>query len=60
MYANYFNPYVQIEPDLLAAPGVEGWSLRSLPGRARLVTSLTLPVSPPSPPALAPPGPYPT
>src|SRR6266568_535487 len=30
------------------------------PGRARLVTSLTLPVSPPSPPALAPPGPYPT
>jgi hypothetical protein len=26
---NYFNHYVQTEPDLPAAPGLEGWSPRS-------------------------------
>jgi hypothetical protein len=29
MYTNYFNHYVQTEPDLPAAPGPEGWSPRS-------------------------------
>ena len=26
MFTNYFNHYVQTEPDLPAAPGLEGWS----------------------------------
>jgi len=29
IYTNYFNHYVQTEPDLPAAPGLEGWSPRS-------------------------------
>ncbi len=28
MFTNYFNHYVQTEPDLPAAPGLEGWSPR--------------------------------
>jgi hypothetical protein len=26
LFTNYFNHYVQTEPDLPAAPGLEGWS----------------------------------
>jgi hypothetical protein len=26
VYRNYFNHYAQTEPDLPAAPGLEGWS----------------------------------
>ena len=29
VFTNYFNHYVQTEPDLPAAPGLEGWSPRS-------------------------------
>src|SRR6266536_1908158 len=29
MFTNYFNHYVQTEPDLPAAPGLEGWSPRA-------------------------------
>ncbi len=25
LFTNYFNHYVQTEPDLPAAPGLEGW-----------------------------------
>ena len=26
LFTNYFNDYVQTEPDLPASPGLEGWS----------------------------------
>lgn len=26
LFTNYFNHYIQTEPDLPAAPGLEGWS----------------------------------
>lgn len=29
MYTNYFNHYMQTEPDLPPAPGLDGWSPRT-------------------------------